>query len=304
MKFHQQLMSDAKVQEEKLGKFAKRSPRSQWATGLEAKVRDSAPFPASYDISPTQPTEFSEFAYTEIAGGMWVYAQSVEINCRIIDAAAKKGDRSLSTIDSFLECAGDKYLMDEAPDRWKGKKKVCFLPGHNMLDVASREIVARLAFEDQDVAFKPHPVTEEKALGVVVNNVGGWNRVVPKDVSGFSLIKEADVVYVCSASEISIIATALGKKVVNISNFFNEHTGIYHPISRLLYTAHRDGSVQEAQQILAAILNCDDTGLLFPWMQDIDKRLENYYRHALSLRETYRSMSAPRAGFGRVAAQQ
>lgn len=291
MKFGKELMSDPDVQYGKLGVFAKRTSRSDWAEKHEELLRSLAPYPISYDVSQTQSTNFSEYTYTEFLNGLWVSTQSLELNARLFDDASKVNS-DISIIETAKEYISDKYISDVVPQKFDNIKKVCFLPGHNMLDVASIELISRLVAEDEEVLFKPHPITNDESLRLIANSTG-WHRIIPKEVSGNKLLVNCDEIYTTSASEMAISGTILGKKVINISNFFNEGSGVYHPISRILFIAHKT-SIKEAQQYLANIFNCEWTGLLFPWVTDFEKRAKSFFDKSIEYKYQYRSLAYPR----------
>lgn len=284
---HGELMSDPETQRKKIGERLTRGPRNAWAESIEAKVRALAPFPATYDVSAVQPTNFSEYAYTEFAGGFWITTQSLEINARLLDFAARE-DSVSDTIDRFAAILQDKYVLDKPETTYK---RVCFLPGHNMLDVVSIETISRLVHEEEDVMFKLHPLTNDDAVNTVRKRVG-WNRLLAREMSGMELLRACEVAYTSSASEMAITGTVLGKKVVNISNFFNEGSGAYHTVSRLLFRAHRD-SVAAAQQVLTNLIDCPWSGILFPWHLT-DARIAEYFDKTLKLRDMYKPLAAPR----------
>ena len=281
------LMSDPEVQRHKVGDRNTRSTRNAWAETIEQKVRDLAPFPATYDVNATQPTNFTEYSYTELAGGFWITTQSLEINARLIDLAARQVSES-DTLDRLAAILQDKYVLNKPETTYK---RVCFLPGNNMLDVASIEIIARIVHEEEDVMFKLHPLTNDEAINVVRKRVG-WNRIIPREVSGMELLRHCDEVFTSSASEMAITGTVLGKKVVNISNFFNEGSGAYHVISRVLFKAHRT-SVATAQRALVNMIDCPWSGMLFPW-HSTDSRIVAYFDKSLELRDMYKPLAAPR----------
>ena len=288
MKFHNELMSSADTQKKKIGDFAVRSERNLWAETIEATVRECAPFPITYDVSAVQSTNFSEYNYTELAGGMWIATQSLELNARLIDFASQiQTDKNL---DQFAGSLQDKYVLQDPTGAVF--QKVCFLPGHNMLDVASIETIARLAHEDEAVMFKLHPITNMEATDMIRKRVG-WHRIIDRKVSGMALLRNCEEVYTSTASEMAITGTALGKKVFNISNFFNEGTGAYHVISRILFKAHRE-SVAAAQQKLINIIECPWSGLMFPWHTDVQARIADFYAKSLELRELYKPLASPK----------
>ena len=291
MKFSNDKMTSATVQQQKIGNFAKRSIRNKWAESIEDMVRDLSPYPISYDVNSTQNTNFSEFAYTEIIGGVWITTQSLEVNCRLIDFASKENSTNDNLV-ALKDIVSDKYELKIVQDADATLKRVCFLPGHNLLDVASVETISRLAHEEGDVYFKPHPITNDDAIKLIATRVG-WNRIIHKDISGFQVLNNCEEVYTSSASEMMITGTVLDKKVFNISNFFNEGSGTYHPISRVIFNSHKKG-IPEAKQSLNNIIDCEWSGIIFPFHKNVEQRIKAYYKKALELRELYKPLAAPR----------
>lgn len=294
MKFANQRMGDPKVQFEKLGNMVVRSDRNNWAEKIESIIREPAPFPISYDVSATQTNNFSEYTYTEFLNGLSVSTQCKEINARLYDFASKIEAKDDSIIDIIRDQLADKYNLEDIDKKWQGIKKVVFLPGHNMLDIASVDILSRLAHEEDDVYFKPHPVTIDEIEGLIAKKVG-WNKMIPKNVSGFKLLLNCDEVYCTSASEMAISGTILGKKVINVSTYLNEGAGAYHALSRLLFIAHRKYGIEEAQRILNNVLSCEWTGHIFPHQSDdeVRYRVKKFYDKSLELRDLYKPLAAP-----------
>jgi len=290
MRFADERMTDPAIQEKKIGTFAKRSNRNQIAEKYEDLIRDNAPYPISYDVSQIQPLNFSEYTYTELLSGFWIATQSLEINCRLLQEAS-----NYNNIDSALipeKIVADKYILSDDIEKYKHVKRICFLPGHNMLDVASVEIISRLLHENDDIMLKPHPITNQESLNIFGSRFG-WNKVIPKDVSGNALLKNCDVVYTTTASEMAISGTLMGKKVVNISNFFNEGSGAYHPISRILFSAHKH-SVHKAQECLLRIFSCPWSGIVVEGADSPESRIHEYYKKSLEYRDFYKPLASPR----------
>lgn len=289
MKFSKELMSSPEVQHNKIGNFATRSTRNVWAEKQETLVRELCPHPISYDVSQGQGLNFSEYTYTELLGGIWTATQSSEVNCRLMQEAANYTETS--SVNSLKSIVNDKYNLSPDP-KFQQVKKVCFLPGHNLLEVASTELISRLAHEEDDVYFKPHPITNDEALKLIASRVG-WHRLIPKDVSGNYLLQNCDEVYTTTASEMAISGTILGKKVYNISNFFNEGSGAYLPISRVLFKKHKQ-SVEAAQQALLNIINCPWSGIIIPQHTDIEARLKTFYSKSQEFRGFYKPLASPK----------
>jgi len=282
-------MGSLEEQAERLGNLC-RSERNSSCESLEERVRALSPYPITYDVFGGQSVAFSEYTYTEFSTGLWVTTQSVELNARLMQLALQCApDRK--ALEAFTESISDKYVLNVPPQAAYPGGKICFMPGHNRMDVASVENISRLMFEDAQVMIKPHPLTNADAVALLGKRFG-WNRIIDAACSGAMLLKACKQVYTTSASEMAITATALGKEVFNVSNFFHEGAGTYHPISRLLFAAHKDG-VKSAQDVLAKILGCDYSGIVFPHQDDIERRLTSYYAKTLHLKEKYRPIACP-----------
>jgi len=290
------LMSDKETFKTKIGPFAKRSERNAWATSIEPIVREKAPFPASYDVSSMQSTAFGEFTYTEFsAGGMYISTQSKEINARLIDFASKHDSGKLGEemIQKFIQALSDKYVLKQTPEKYLGVEHVIFLPGHNLLDLADINLVQRLCQEEDDIWVKPHPLTEPNIVNQIAQKVG-WNRIIPKDVSGQTIMNNCKTVYTTTASEFCITGAALGKRVYNISRFECEGAGVYQPFCRVITIAQKRQGIEEAKRILGNILACPWSGVVFEFQEDFENRIDMYFAKALELRELYRPLSCGR----------
>lgn len=282
---------EASIPEEELN-YAKRSVRNTWAEDFEPIVRSLAPYPISYDVGSIQGTNFSEFTYTEFpGGGIWADTQSREINCRIMENASKidGGEMGDYLFEKMLEKCVDKYQLNDTQDSYD---HVAFLPGHNLLDLCDQEIMARLIQEEDDIMFKPHPLTDYEFQRQIAARVG-WHRLIARDKSGIELLKNAKTVYSTTASEMLILGAALGKTIYNISKFSAEGAGVYQPIVRILTLAQKRESKEVAIQKLKNILACEWTGIVFEHDKP-EERLKKFFDKALELREMYRPLSAGR----------
>lgn len=293
MKFAADLMSSKETQYSKIGPLAKRSVRNAWAESIEPLLRDLAPFPISYDVLNYSPyltsINFSEYTYTELLGGIWVGTQSGEINCRMLMQASLEPYPELS-LDTIQQIMGDKYTLSSDLGKWKHVKKVMFVPGHNLLGIASHEIMSRIIFENDDIYIKPHPITNEDTINLLGKKFG-WNKIIDKDLSGNTLLAQCDEVYTTSASEMSITGTLLGKPVYNITNFLMEGHGAYFPISRLVFLAKQQ--IKQAQQALHNIFSCPWSGVILPCHANVEERIRSFYAKSLEFRELYKPLTPP-----------
>ena len=253
-----------------------RSARNTWAESIEEVVRDMCPYPTSYDVTCTQPARFSEYTYTELCGGLYTKTQSVEINTRIIREAAKI-PATTDRVGELLGLLQDKYELDSIGD---SPKKVVFVPGHNMYHLLSKEIMSRLAHEQDDVFVKLHPITDTN-MGIPFKSAFGAHRLIGRDFSGTALLKNCTDVYTTSTSELCLYAVALGKKLHNVGDFFQEWVGCYYAITSVLFTA------ENPREALNNILDCEFSGILLPSMVDYETRLQRFYDVSLQMKEVF-----------------
>lgn len=257
--------------------------KSAFQDEIESIVVDGAPWPISFDVDPKQPPRFSEFSYTDCLRGFYINTQSVEINCRLIEEASKNHCDDFTVLDGLREVIGDKYPLDPA-EKIEGGYEIGFMVGQNMFDIVSTEIVARLAHEKNNFYMKLHPLTDEDFARRLAFHVGR-HRLISNSITAYSLLRSADVVHTSTASELTMAAVIYDKPVRNMSNFFNESSGIYYPISRLLYSS------ENPRQVLNNIINCQFSGVILPGVTDIEKRIECYYNKAFELRESHGNIS-------------
>ena len=263
-----------------LGNKIIRSHRDAWGKTVEDLVTKHSPYPITFDVSSNQPAGFSEFSYSEYMGGIYIQTQSKELNSRLMGAAS--AEQTSIQLSELVLPVIDKYIL-EAANTDILPKKVVFLPGTNLIHLVSKEIIARLAFNDKDVFVKPHPLTEAETLKQLKRLVGA-HKVLDLSLSGMELLNGCEVCYTTTASEIASVAVINNKELINISNFFEEHKGSFYPISRVLFTGETKA---QRKELLANMINCNYSGLLFPSMNNIEERIISYFDKALEFRERF-----------------
>jgi len=292
MKFSKELMRDNKTQHSKIGTFVSRSKRNTWAEEQENILRQICPYPISYDIHTYSPNlsnlNFTEYEYTELLGGIWVNPQCLEITCRMVQDASLENNNIL-TNNQIKNIMGDKYDLSPVSDKWKSAKKIIFMPGHNLLPLASHETISQLMFNNNDIFLKPHPITFDR----IIESFGrefGWDRVIGREISGYSLLEQCDEVYTTSASEMAISGILLDKKIFNVSNFLNEGYGAYYALNRLIFNAKNN---YEAKAKISNVFQSEWSGICFPHHNNIKERFESFFTKSLEYKEKYKPLSPP-----------
>jgi len=264
------------------------SKRNEWGRTIEDKILSSAPYPISYDVDSTQPINFSEFSYTEFMGGVILNTQSIEINTRnILKCSEYNYKDSKYHIDLLKEKLDDKYELETIEGTIPKIDEVIFIPGHNMFDIINHDLKDRIGFENPNAILKAHPLTDVKELNKI-RGTFGWNRTIRGKISGMELLKKCEKAWVTSATELCTAAVVLDKDIGNITTFKNESVGIYYPINRILFKEQKENR----QKVLNCIIETKHSGLLFPWMDDIDERIQAFFEETIKLKEHYRPISS------------
>jgi len=279
-------MSDVSIKEKSNTLNIQRSSRNDWAELIEPMLRDKSPLPMTYDVTTVQGLVWDEYTYTEFVGGMYLKTQNTETNVRIMVDASQE-DTDIDYISKLKELCVDKYALNQNIHPKYLSKNVCFMTGHNLFDMVSSETVSRLSYELDDFMVKLHPLTNDEYAKKVAAFVG-WGRVVPAMESGIAMLHASDTCYTTMASELCAIAVAFDKNVVNVSNFFIEHTGCYYPINRLLYKS------KSPKQLLNNLIGCEYSGIIMPFMtqEEINRRIDKYFEYSLNYRKSLKPISS------------
>lgn len=264
----------------------KRTLRNAWIEDIEESIIDKAPYPITYDVGATQKNNFSEFRYTEYLGGAYISTQSQEINMRLILEASKvKADKNyLELIDLDNKYAQDDIKVEDLPIV---PKKIAFLTGDNLIDIVSKEKIARLSFYNDNFAVKFHPLTGEKTVEDFAKIIG-WNKVIPPKASAKVFIDNAEDIYATTATELAAVAVIKNKNLHDVTDFFFQHMGTYIAINDLLFRAENK---DKRYQILNNIIGCPWSGVVMPFQEDWEERTELYFKKALEFREIYKPLS-------------
>lgn len=278
------VMSEETLARQNGGHLTKR-PGLKAVEPIEEALRRRSPFPISYDVNRSQPWYFSEFAYTEFMGGIYVYPQNDELACKIMQAAVP-GDLAVEALfreREQREGTLDKYQLPATDLR---PKKIVILPGTNLLTtLVSREALTRCMWEDEEIVIKPHPITHENEIKRLKFEFGA-GRVLPAQVSGAAMIRSADVIYTVGSTELAMYGVLHGARVVNIGNVFFERTAAYYPMMRRV----QDQPQAVARARLLEMLTAPDTGVLFPEDPAWPEKMDAFFENAMALRQQFKPL--------------
>ena len=247
---------------------------------LESKIRSVVPY-VTYDVGRIQGRYFQEFTYSDMfAKALFLSPQNTDAACEIVDMAI---DEDVLVDETFiLDSLGvqDKYILKGVDD--KTYKSIAFLPGSNCLwKVVSRHSILRAIHEDPDLVIKPHPLTNNEDMQKLKMAVG-IERLLPKDISGVNLLRNAENIYTTSTSTLGIAASLLGKNVNTVADFEHEHNGAFYPLTRYVFRTAIKTTAELRPLLLKALAN-KNSGVFYGNVTEEDIR--RYYEITMSVRE-------------------
>jgi len=267
-----------------------RDDRNDWAKTIEDTFRELSPYPIVYDVNTFDVVNFGEFSYTEYLGGVIIKTLSYEINARLFDELQHQ-ECDFDHISKIKEIYRDKYVSDSILDNgadWADlPKKIIFYPGQNLFPIVSQEQLTRLSFEEEDIYVKLHPLTKDDVIGEL-KFLMGRHRIIQGRFSAFEFLQAADDVYSTTASELISAAVIFDKEIHDITDFMFLSAGNYFAINRIL---HKEKNKEERKRKLNNIIGSPESGILFPWMDNIEDRITKYYKKAIELREHYKPIA-------------
>lgn len=256
---------------------------------LEETYREAMlPDVPTFDLDSMQGIAFDEWTYTDGLNSLLAFTQSNEINVRLALLAAEwdgpiKRDHALALVMQHV----DKWQSRQL-DRWAlpDDYNVFFPPGSNRRGLVSRDAVTRAFDTDPRWLMKPHPVMSDQDIRPAVARFGIL-RVLDKQLSGGTLLRNASKVGYTTASELGIIAELMGKPTANFTLFEYEPRGRYYPIYRALRDV--DGSSTE---IINRLWNCPWSGFVHTWtpIEEARERFRAYRAKTIELREHFRPL--------------
>lgn len=249
---------------------------------FEDMVDVMSPLPTTYDVLPIQPFYFSEFGYTDLWNGLYVYPMGYETSARLMQNAVEaEMEKDLTGVK--VPTLEDKYVLREAD---KTYKKIIFLPGSNMLHIIDFNEVERLLHNDDSIMVKPHPIMTIEGLRLLAAKVG-FDRIINPKESGIGYLMDCEEAWGTANSEIGMRAALMGIPYKDVTNTQYYPNMTYAPIHRLF----REDAGYNKKVILAAI-SSKNSGLIMPWHseEEAGERFELFFESAMTLREQYRPM--------------
>lgn len=269
--------------ETRIGPDLKRASKEDGLLKLEAEFESVTPLPITYDVKPIQTPYFSEFTYFDfLKDGVLFESMNNEVNARIMEQSVNTGSNDKEILKTILDNFNDKYnLISEVSN--KKLKKIVFLPGSNLRHLVDRSKLDRILFHNPEFMLKPHPITTPEALKDL-GNLYGWHRIIDPNESGYSYLKQADVVITTANSELSLVANMMNKQWIDVTHSNHLRECPYGSMNLFFQEMNSEYN----RDIMARIFNAKDSGIVFSWQDDSKERMCLYIDSVMKIREFFR----------------
>jgi len=233
----------------------------------------------SYDVIANELPYFKTLNYTEWAHSFMMHPLQQEHRVRQIqDAYDDNCDVKVDWMEYFrhriLEGQSNKYTHIETGHNIQAREALVVLVGSNKLK--ERICLNKLRWVrnryDDDVYFKPHPLTTHQLVGELRDLFGSKN-VLERDLDMYSILIDSEVIFTSHMSESAVYAVALDKRIEPIDVYNKVEQGSFYHVNKYLF------NVDDPKNWMNRALNSYKCGIVNPeieenWQKKIDSYLE------------------------------
>lgn len=245
----------------------------------EELIRKKVYWSVHYDLNTPQSIDFDTFTYQEsIFDSCRLKTLSAEMNIRLLEETSQYTEEfSNIRFDWF-----DKYKsMETNNQKWLNGENLIIMPGGNLNHLINWDYLDKLILIDEiDFMFKPHPVSEAHYITKCKEKFGA-ERMIPVKVS----LKDAAFGFkrwiTTSSSETSVLGYLFGKEMDDFTKPSKRFLGNYCDLNYFIKKLDQNTRKDIFQKKLLA----KDSGFFFPFMKDIEERIEIYVEKAIKKRE-------------------
>ena len=206
--------------------------------------------------------------YHDVMGGMLISSRNAELNCRNVQSIIYSQEIDEELVSTVASNINDKYELASNSQHYNN---VIMIPGSNLFHTVEWQRVTEILIDFPDAVIKPHPVTTDETYLQLTEEYAG--KVLDMYSSGMQLNNTAEMVWTTYNSEMGLIRALNKKPFGTLSKWENTFILVYSPIYRVL--KYKD--VQHNYECIAKLISCPYSGWVFPWQNDWEERVENYF---------------------------
>lgn len=233
----------------------------------------------AYDVIANEVPYFKTLNYTEWAHSFIIHPLQQELRVKQMqDAYDDDVEQKINFVEYFknriLTGQSNKYTHIHKDTKNYPRDNLVVLVGSNKLK--DRICLNKLKWIhttlDDDVYFKPHPLTSHQLVGELKDLFGDSN-VLDRDADMYSFLVESKIVYTSHMSESAVYAICLDKNIEPIDVYQKAEQASFYHISKFLFNSDKP------KEWLNRTLNSYKSGIINPeieenWKEKIDQYLD------------------------------
>jgi len=194
----------------------------------------------SYDVIANEIPYFKTINYTEWAHSFMMHPLQQELRVQQMqDAYDDNAEQKIDFVDYFknriLNGQSNKYTHIHEDTTSHSRDNLVVLVGSNKLK--DRICLNKLKWIsdtlDDDVYFKPHPLTTHKLVGELKDLFGNKN-VLDRDADMYKFLLTAKTIYTSHMSESAVYAACLDKQLEPVDVYHKAEQASFYHISKFL----------------------------------------------------------------------
>jgi hypothetical protein len=243
----------------------------------------------AYDVMANELPYFKTFNYTEWAHCFITHPMQQKLREKqITDAynenAEIKHDWAAYFRDRITNQHSNKYTHIKRDENPEYRENIVVLVGSNKLK--ERICLNKLKWIrdqfDDDVYFKPHPLTTYQLVGELKDLMGNDN-VLDRDADMYDYLLHADTVWASHMTESAVYAISLDKQLEPIDVYQKVHQGSFYHINMHLFEE------ENPKEWLNRTLNSSKCGVFNPEVDENWKqRMDEYLEYIMEEREKFK----------------
>lgn len=250
------------------------------------------PTSADYDVIADELPYFKTFNYTEYAHCVIIHPLQLEL--RVLQMEEAYEDNAEQTIDyiqffkdRILNNDPNKYKDRKSVDQYEAREAIVALPGSNKLKecVCLNKMKYIRDIHGANVWFKPHPMTQHKLVGEVMDLMGE-ERVLPRNANLYDMMKndKTKIVYSSMLSESAMYAVALDKQLEPTDVYNKMPRASFYHINKFLFFR------KDPKEWVNRTFNSYKSGVICPLVDpDWRKKVDDYLEYAHNMRNRYKN---------------
>jgi hypothetical protein len=233
----------------------------------------------AYDVIANEIPFFKTLNYTEWAHSFIMHPLQQELRVQQMqDAYNDNAEQKIDFVTYFknriLSGQSNKYTHIQKDTKNYPRDNLVVLVGSNKLKdrICLNKLKWISTTLDEDVYFKPHPLTTHQLVGELKDLFNDAN-VLHRDADMYSFLVEAKTVYTSHMSESAVYAICLDKIIEPIDVYNKVEQASFYHINKYLF------SVDQPKEWLNRTLNSYKSGIVNPeieenWKEKIDQYLD------------------------------